>query len=96
MDLASVYRAIIRKHFPGARIVADRFHVIRFINHHVLACWREIDPTGAKHRGLLLSDASPPPQSQARPEAQTRGLLRPVPCPARNLPFQKSGSAICC
>jgi len=53
MDLSSVYRAIIRKHFPHARIVADRFHVIRLINHHFLACWREIDPAGAKHRGLL-------------------------------------------
>ena len=53
MDLASVYRAIIRKHFPKAKIVADRFHVIRLINHHFLACWREIDPSGAKHRGLL-------------------------------------------
>jgi hypothetical protein len=53
MDLASVYRALVRKHFPKAKIVADRFHVIRLINHHFLACWREIDPTGAKHRGLL-------------------------------------------
>jgi len=53
MDLASVYRAIVRKYFPKAKIVADRFHVIRLINHHFLACWREIDPAGAKHRGLL-------------------------------------------
>jgi len=53
MDLASVYRAIVRKHFPKAKIVADRFHVIRLINHHFLACWRDIDPVGAKHRGLL-------------------------------------------
>ena len=53
MDLASVYRALVRKHFPNARIVADRFHVIRLINHHFLACWREIDPAGSKHRGLL-------------------------------------------
>jgi transposase len=53
MDLASVYRALVRKHFPNARIVADRFHVIRLINHHFLACWREIDPVGAKHRGLV-------------------------------------------
>lgn len=53
MDLASVYRAIVRKHFPKAKIVADRFHVIRLINHHFLGCWREIDPVGAKHRGLL-------------------------------------------
>lgn len=52
MDLASVYRALVRQHFPQARIVADRFHVIRLINHHVLACWRELDPTGSRHRGL--------------------------------------------
>ena len=53
MDLASGYRVMVRKHFPNARIVADRFHVIRLINHHFLACWRDIDPVGAKHRGLL-------------------------------------------
>jgi transposase len=53
IDLASVYRALVRKHFPNAKIVADRFHVIRLINHHFLACWREIDPAGAKSRGLL-------------------------------------------
>src|SRR5579884_3585921 len=33
MDLASAYRALVRKHFPNARIVADRFHVLRLINH---------------------------------------------------------------
>ena len=53
MDLASVYRALVRRHFPSARIVADRFHVIRIINHHFLACWREIDPAGSRNRGLL-------------------------------------------
>jgi transposase len=53
MDLASAYRALVRKHFPQARIVADRFHVIRLLTLHFLACWREIDPAGARHRGLL-------------------------------------------
>jgi transposase len=53
MDLAAVYRSIVRKHFPKALIVADRFHVIRLVNHHFLACWREIDPVGSKHRGLI-------------------------------------------
>ena len=52
MDLSSTYRAVVRKHFPQARIVADRFHVIRLINHHFLACWRDIDPAGSKSRGL--------------------------------------------
>jgi transposase len=53
MDLASNYRALVRLHFPNARIVADRFHVIRLINHHFLACWRDLDGVGAKNRGLL-------------------------------------------
>ena len=53
MDLAAHYRALVRKHFPQARIVADRFHVIRTVNHHFLACWKELDPVGAKNRGLL-------------------------------------------
>jgi len=53
MDLASTYRSLARTHFPNAVIVADRFHVIRLINHHFLACWRELDPAGSKHRGLL-------------------------------------------
>jgi transposase len=53
MDLAPSYRAIARKYFPNARIVADRFHVIRVINQHFLGCWREIDPVASKHRGLV-------------------------------------------
>lgn len=53
MDLSSSYRSLVRLHFPNARIVADRFHVIRLINHHFLACWRELDGTGSKNRGLL-------------------------------------------
>jgi transposase len=53
MDLATSYRSLVRLHFPNARIVADRFHVIRIINHHFLACWRDIDPVSSKHRGLL-------------------------------------------
>lgn len=53
MDLSSTYRALVRKHFPQAMIVADRFHVIRLIHQQFLALWRQIDPAGAKHRGLL-------------------------------------------
>jgi transposase len=53
IDLAGSYRAMIRKHFPNAKIVADRFHVIRIVNHHFLAAWREIDPLASRNRGLL-------------------------------------------
>jgi transposase len=53
MDLSVTYRALVRRYFPNARIVADRFHVIRLINHHFLACWRDLDPVASKHRGLV-------------------------------------------
>ncbi len=53
MDLAASYRALVRKHFPQARIVADRFHVIRLINQQFLAGWKELDPAGSKNRGLV-------------------------------------------
>jgi transposase len=53
IDLAVGYRSLVRKHFPNARIVADRFHVIRVVNQHFLACWKELDAVGSKNRGLL-------------------------------------------
>jgi transposase len=53
MDLSPTYRAIVRKHFPRALIVADRFHVIRLIGHHIHQLWRQIDPAHRWNRGLL-------------------------------------------
>lgn len=53
MDLSETYRSIIRKHFSNAKIVADRFHVIRLVNHQFLQTWKLIDPEGRKNRGLL-------------------------------------------
>jgi transposase len=53
MDLSETYRAIVRKYFPNAMIVADRFHVIRLLNQHFLKLWQTLDPQGRKNRGLL-------------------------------------------
>jgi len=53
MDLSETYRRIARRFFPNAKIVADRFHVIRLVNHHFLKVWQQLDPTGRKNRGLL-------------------------------------------
>ena len=53
MDLSSTYRSIVRKHFPNALIVADRFHVIRLVNQRFLETWRQLDPKGHSNRGLL-------------------------------------------
>ena len=53
MDLSETYRSIARKYFPNATIVADRFHVVRLINHHFLKVWKLHDEEGRKNRGLL-------------------------------------------
>lgn len=53
MDLSETYRSIVRKYFPNAMIVADRFHVIRLLNHHFLKLWQIFDQEGRKNRGLL-------------------------------------------
>lgn len=53
IDLSSTYRNIVRKYFPNAKLVSDRFHVIRLVNQHFLKFWRELDPVGSKNRGLL-------------------------------------------
>ena len=53
MDLSETYRSIARKYFPNARIVSDRFHVIRLVNQHFLKAWQLHDEEGRKNRGLL-------------------------------------------
>ena len=82
MDLAAVYRSIVKIQFPNALIVADRFHVIRLINHHFLACWREIDPVGAKNRGLLSLMRRH--RHNLKPEQRTRLLAYLADHPALN------------
>jgi transposase len=53
MDLSQPYRSMVKKYFPNAMIVADRFHVIRLINFLFLKSWQQFDPIGRKNRGLL-------------------------------------------
>lgn len=53
VDLSRTYRSPAKKRFPNARIVADRFHAVRLANQQLLACWKLLDPEGARNRGLL-------------------------------------------
>ena len=53
MDLSGPFRSVVHKHFPNAMIVADRFHVIKLINHHFMHTWKMFDEEGRKNRGLL-------------------------------------------
>jgi len=51
MDLSETYRQIVQKYFPNAKIVADRFHVIRLVNQHFLKLWQQQDPQGRNPDG---------------------------------------------
>ncbi len=53
MDMCEEYRRLIRKYFPNAMIVTDRFHVVRWINHQFLNAWKQFDPEGRKDRKIL-------------------------------------------
>ena len=53
IDLSETYRAIVKRHFVNAIIVADRFHVIRLVGQYLMAAWKQLEPVGRKHRGLI-------------------------------------------
>ncbi len=53
MDLSETYRKIAKDYFPKAMIVADRFHVLRLVNHHFLKTWSQLNPVGRKSKGLM-------------------------------------------
>lgn len=55
MDMHAPYRKMVKKWFPNARIVTDRFHVIKLINHHFTKTCKLIDEENlAWGRGGLL------------------------------------------
>lgn len=55
IDLSSTYRHLVQQHFPNAKIVADRFHVIRLMNHMCMQTYQDIDPKMKHKRGLLAA-----------------------------------------
>lgn len=60
MDLSSSYRALVTRHFPNAKIVADRFHVIRVVQQHFVELIRQFNPNLKNHRGHLAALRSKP------------------------------------
>lgn len=55
MDMHAPYRKMVRRWFPNAKIVTDRFHVIKLINHHFAKTCKLIDEENlAWGRGGLI------------------------------------------
>ena len=55
IDLSSSYRCLIKQYFPNAKIVADRFHVVRLMLQMCMQTYQEIDPSVKNQRGLLAA-----------------------------------------
>ena len=53
MDLSSSYRDLIQKYIPWAKIVTDRFHVVRLTIQKFVEVWKYLDPSGRGKRGLV-------------------------------------------
>jgi transposase len=53
MDLSQTYRNIVHRYFPNARIVADRFHVVRVVMQAFHKVWSTLDKDLRYNRGLL-------------------------------------------
>jgi transposase len=66
IDLSSNYRYIIQRYFPNAKIVADRFHVVRLIHHMCMQTYQDIDPKMKSKRGLLAALRTKPENLSAK------------------------------
>ena len=53
IDLSNTYRAIVRRWFPRAKIVADRFHAIRLVGLHLFKLARQVCPALGWNRAWL-------------------------------------------
>lgn len=53
IDLSPSYRSLIQRYFPHAKIVADRFHVVRLVNHFCMQAYQGVDSSLKYQRGLL-------------------------------------------
>jgi transposase len=69
IDLSNSYRSMIRRWFPRAAIVADRFHAIRLVGLHLMRLARQLCPALGWNRAWLgvlrmRSDRMDPNQKQ--------------------------------
>ena len=53
MDLCAQFRSVVQRLFPRAKIVADRFHVIRLVIETLLKYSREVEPGIRWQRGII-------------------------------------------
>jgi transposase len=53
MDLSNPYRSLINHYFPNAKIVSDRFHVIKLLIYHLIETAKAICPDLKKNKSII-------------------------------------------
>lgn len=89
IDLSSTYRSLIKKHFPNAKIVADRFHVLRLIQHQCMLTYRELSDQVKSNRGMLHLLRSRPDNLSPHKRIQLDNFLASNPAIAAIHTFQQ-------
>jgi len=79
IDLSSSYRSLIKRYFPNARIVADRFHVVRLMQHHFMELFRQIAPEIKQQRGYLAALRKRPGTLTRQQQERLRWLFTRYP-----------------
>lgn len=79
IDLSSSYRSVIKRYFPNAKIVADRFHVIRLLNQMCMQVYHAIDPDLKYKRGLLAALKTNPENLTRQRELRRNQYLKDKP-----------------
>lgn len=79
IDLSGSYRNLVRRYFPNARIVADRFHVVRVIQHHFMQLARHLAANLKNHRGNLAALRKAPERLDERQRSRLDKLFAAHP-----------------
>ena len=79
IDLFSPYRRLVRKWFPRAKIVADRFHAVRRVYQHCVQLMRAIAPQIRNRRGSLAALRKAPEKLTPQQIARRDKLLEQYP-----------------
>ena len=91
IDLSNAYRDLVRKWFPNAILVSDRFHVVRIVMHHFTELARE--RTGIRYdRAFLRLFRTRPDRLTARQQERLQALFK---CHPILQPFYDKMREIC-
>lgn len=79
IDLSSTYRLLVRRWFPNALIVADRFHAVRLAGQHLMSVARQLVPQLGWNRGWLGLLRSRPDMLEPERQCSLAQLLSQQP-----------------